>query len=301
MSTPLRILKPIPVTDSILTSSTITETDYAAWNAATAYSVGDRVIRTSTHRIYERLIAGTTATAPESDSANWLEYSATNRWKMFDSLVGSQSTAAGGMTVTLTPGTVFNGVALINTTATSARIKVTNDIDGVVYDKTISMQAPLSQPDWWTYFFEPITQRNSAIALDLPTYGMDTDVEITLAGGAACGYCLIGTVINLGDLGVQRGAQVGITDYSRKERNAFGEYRVVERAWNKRAQMGVLIPNNQIDGVQSLLASLRTTPTLWVGSDSFESMAVFGYYKDFSAVIAYPNYSQMSLEIEGLI
>ena len=70
MSNPLRILNPLTVTDSILTSSSLAETDYAAWNAATAYNAGDRVIRTSVHRIYERVIAGTTATAPESDPVN---------------------------------------------------------------------------------------------------------------------------------------------------------------------------------------------------------------------------------------
>lgn len=305
MSTPLRILKPIPVTDSILTSSSLTETDYPAWNAATAYAVGDRVIRTTTHRIYERIIAGTTATAPEIDTANWFEYSATNRWKMFDALVGSQSAASGStLTVTLTPGTIFNAVALLNVAATSARVKVTNATDGVVFDTTYSMQSPPSMADYWNYFFEPIYQKTTALALDMPTYGSGTTVEITISntgGNAACGACLVGRTQTVGDMGIKTGAQIGITDYSRKERNAFGEYQVVERAWNKRSQMAMLVPNNQLDGLQSLFASLRTTPTLWVGADNYESLAIYGYYKDFSAVIAYPNHSQMNLEIEGLI
>ena len=305
MSNPLRLLKPLTITDSLLTASSLAETDYAAWNPATAYNAGDRVIRTGVHRIYERLIAGTTATAPESDPANWLDYSATNRWKMFDALVGSQSVAAAGtITLTLTPGTIHNAVALINLAATSVRVKQTNTTDGVVYDQTISLQSPPSLPDWWTYFFEPIYQKTTALAIDMPTYLASTTVEITItntAGNAACGACLIGRVQAVGDQGIQYGAKVGITDYSRKERNSFGEYRVVERAWNKRADMAMLVPNNQIDGLQALFASLRTTPTLWVGADGYESLAVYGYYKDFSAVISYPTYSQMSLEIEGLI
>lgn len=301
---PLRILNPLPVTESILTASSVTENDYAAWNAATAYNVGDRVIRTSTHRVYERLIAGTTATAPESDAANWLDVSATNRWKMFDSVVSSQTTSAASIVVTLTPGTTHNAVALVNVTGTSVRVKQTNTTDGVVYDRTINLQAPPSQPDWWTYFFEPIYQRQTALALDMPTYGVGTTVEITIAntgGNAACGALLIGTALSVGELGVQRGAQIGITDYSRKERNAFGESIIVERAWNKRSVMDVLIPNSQVDAVQSLFASIRAVPTLWVGSDAFESLAVYGFYKDFAAVIAYPDFSQCHLEIEGLI
>lgn len=305
MSNPLRLLKPLTVTDSILTATSLSETDYAVWNAATAYSVGDRVIRTGTHRIYERIIAGTTATAPESDPVNWLDYSATNRWKMFDGLVGSQSVAAGGaITLTLTPGTIFNAVALLNLAATSVRFKVTNGTDGVVYDKTVGTQAPPSLPDWWIYFFEPIYQKTTALALDMPTYGTATTIEITItnsSGVAACGAFLLGRTQTVGDMAIQSGARVGITDYSRKERNAFGEYTIVGRSWNKRSEMNVLVPNNQLDGLQALFASLRTTPTLWVGSDEFESLAVYGFYKDFSAVIAYPTYSQMQLEIEGLI
>lgn len=301
---PLRILNPLSVNDITLTSSSVAENDYAAWNAATAYAVGDRVIRTSTHRIYERLIAGTTATAPENDAANWLNVSATNRWKMFDNIVSSQTVSASSIVVTLTPGTIHNAVALIDVVATSVRIKQTNTTDGVVYDKTISMQSPPSRPDWWTYFFEPIYAKQTALALDMPTYGAGTTIEITIAntgGNAACGVLLMGTSLPIGEFGVQRGAQVGITDYSRKERNAFGEAIVVERAWNKRSVMELLVPNNQIDAMQSLFANIRAVPTLWVGSDEFESLAIYGFYKDFAAVIAYPDYSQCRLEIEGLI
>ncbi len=304
MTNPLRILKPLPINDSILTSSSVAENDYAAWNAATAYAVGDRVIRATTHKIYERIVAGTTATAPESDTANWLEISATNRWKMFDAIVSSQTVSASSIVVKFTPGTIHNAVALINLSATSVRIKQTNDTDGVTYDKTISLQAPATRSDWWAHFFEPIFQSKTALALDMPTYGTGTTVEVTIANASdnvAVGGLLLGTAIPIGEMGVNFGAQVGITDYSRKDRNEFGDTVITERAWSKRAQVDLLVPNSQVDAMQSLFASIRATPTLWVGSDDFESLAIYGFYKDFAATIAYPNYSQCHLEIEGLI
>lgn len=305
MSNPLRILKPIPITDSMLTNCSIPEDDYPAWNAATAYAVGDRVIRATTHRVYERIVAGTTATEPEADTVNWANYDSTNRWKMFDSVVGSQSVASGNtITISLTPNAVFNGVALLGITATSVRVKVINSIDGTVYDTTKQLQSPPAIPDYWTYFFSPIVQKKSMAAIDLPTYVASTVVEITITntdGNASCGTLLIGHQQAIGDQGIQLGAQVGITDYSRKERNAFGEYMVTERAWNKVAKIEMLVPNNQIDGMQALFSSIRATPTLFVGSDDYESLVVYGYYKEFSAVISYPTHSQMNLEIEGLI
>ena len=62
---------PYTITDPVLTSSSVPETDHAAWVSGTTYAAGDRVIRTGTHRIYERLIPGAGTTPPESDSANW--------------------------------------------------------------------------------------------------------------------------------------------------------------------------------------------------------------------------------------
>ena len=49
-----------------------------------------------------------------------------------------------------------------------------------------------------------------------------------------------------------------------------------------------------------LRAALRATPVLWIGSESFESLTVYGFYKEFSIDIAYPTVSYCSLTIEGL-
>src|SRR5690606_11719085 len=85
----MRIIKPVDVTPAILTSSNVPETDYAAWSAATAYAVGDKV--TYNHRNYEALVAHTGAN-PETDTSDppkWLDLGADNRWRMFDDKVGS--------------------------------------------------------------------------------------------------------------------------------------------------------------------------------------------------------------------
>ena len=86
-----QVLYPYTITDPVLTSSSVPETDHAAWVSGTTYAAGDRVIRTGTHRIYERLIPGAGTTPPESDSANWLDAAPTNRWAMFDGAVGTRA------------------------------------------------------------------------------------------------------------------------------------------------------------------------------------------------------------------
>src|SRR3546814_19750231 len=50
----MKVVQPVPVTDAILVASSVAETDFPAWAVGSTYGLGDRVISTATHRIYER-------------------------------------------------------------------------------------------------------------------------------------------------------------------------------------------------------------------------------------------------------
>lgn len=62
----------------------------------------------------------------------------------------------------------------------------------------------------------------------------------------------------------------------------------------------VVMPTDALDDVHRTLAGLRATPVLWIGSEAFESLTVFGFYKEFGIDRAYPTVSCCSLTIEGL-
>lgn len=105
------VIAPTTVTDTVLQSCTVAEpaAGETLWNAGTAYDVGDVAIRTTTHRKYKRLIAGTTAESPETDPAdppNWLDIGATNRWAQFDNKIGTQTSGATEVTTVLKPGNI---------------------------------------------------------------------------------------------------------------------------------------------------------------------------------------------------
>lgn len=297
----MRVIRPKSVTDTTLTSSNVAEADYPAWNAGTAYNVGDFVIRTTgVHKVFRRIVAGTTATPPENDTTNWQEYSATNRWKMFDYIVGSQTTNANSIVVTVTPGAVTNAIALLNVSAKTVRVKMTDPTDGVVYDQTISMLDNSLVTDWWHYFFEPIVQRQDVVFLDLPSYSTAA-IEITIANAGqtvGCGVCVLGLSQTVGI--TTQGASIGIKDYSRKETDAFGNYIIVPRAFSKRANFNVKVDRQAIDGVQRTLAALRTTPAVYVGSGEFESTIIYGYYRDFDVIMSSFPVADCNIEIEGL-
>jgi hypothetical protein len=102
----LKFLKPVAMTDALLISSTAPENDYAAWASGTTYALAARCISTTTHRIYESVQAGNLNHDPTTDTTAtwWLDVGATNRWKMFDAAVGSQSSLASPLTVVIDPG-----------------------------------------------------------------------------------------------------------------------------------------------------------------------------------------------------
>lgn len=300
----LKIVPPLVITDTNLTSSNVAETDYTAWSGATTYNIGDRVILTSTHKIYESLRASNTNHDPATDTSDppyWIEVSATNRWKMFDTSNSTQTTNANSISVRITPGRVINSVALLGLTATSVTITMTDPIDGVVYNKTITLADTSGIINWYAYFFTQIKSKSQVIITDMPAF-KNAYVDIVIsnpASTAKCAVCIVGTSTEWGE-GIELGASVGIQDYSRKEKNEFGDYVLIKRSYAKRAKFSLPILNTQIDDFQDFLVENRTNPCLWIGDDNYKSTVIYGFYKDFDIVINYHVISDCNLEIEGL-
>ena len=301
----ISIIEPETITDSILTDSNLSETDYAAWNSGSTYALGDRVILTSTHKIYESLQASNTNHDPVTATEWWIEVSPTNKWKCFDTSSTTQTLATG-----ISPPVIsyefelaqaVNCVSFLNVTSCNTITIVMDDPTyGIVYNETIDLSRKQLSSDWWAWFFGARREGNQYVALDLPTYPYAT-ISVTLEGtpGLGVGIIVVGQQQNF-SLGMQYGAKLGIQDYSRKETNDFGDTVFVVRAYAKRANYDVLLENEELDTFQKYLASIRAVPCLWVGSNEFEATTIFGFYKNFDILLNYPNHSECSLDIEGL-
>lgn len=299
----MKFIKPKSLTDAMLASASIAEpaAGETAWNAATAYNIGDKVIRTQTHRVYERLVAGTTATAPEQDPTNWADIGPTRRWAMFDSQVSTASTAAGTLSVSINAGYV-SGVAFVGLGGNQLVVTVRDAPGGnVVYTRTISLDVTLIA-DWYGYFFEPSVQLDTVVLTDLPPYNnMQLSATLTGSGTVECGAMVFGLVYDIGD--AEYGATAGITDYSVKQTDDFGITTFVKRAFAKRATFRMLLEAGQMRRVQSQLAEVRATPVMWIGADDvtlYSPLVLFGWYRDFAIEVAYPQQVLVSLEVEGL-
>ncbi len=307
----MKIIRPVAITDAMFISSTVAETDYSEWSVSTPYVIGNNVMVTTSgvHKTYECLANVTGGSSPEIDVLaevpKWLELGATNKWKVFDQIIGSQTAASNTMAMVIKPG-VVDSIALLNLDAVSIDIVITDPVEGVVYTKSVDLlttETSIFQPvviNWYTYFFEQITKRADFALFDLPPYlNEQISITITYNGGTAKVGCI---VVGLqAYVGITRpGIEVGLIDYSTKTTDTFGNYTIYERAYSKRMTVPVLVPNINVDELSRQFSFYRATPIVWIADTRYSTTMIYGFYKDFTITMAAPIYADCSLQIEGL-
>ena len=255
----MKVLVPYTITDARLSSSSVPEADYPVWSAATAYALGARVIRTATHRIYERAIAGTSATAPELDDVRWLDVGPTNRWAMLDDSVGSSTTAAGSLSVTLAmPGPVGDLVLL---GVVGSSVSVSSSGSTV---RTVAVPA------------EPVPGMGATLVITGLAIGGAPSIGVTLTGSGTVkiGTLAIGTFTTLG--APEKGMQIGIQDYSTKTFDSFGGVTISRRGLSRKIAAAFTALPSSFDQLARVLASLRSKPVIWQGLPWVDATCVYG-------------------------
>lgn len=297
----MKYLIPIDVTPARLVSSNVAEDDAPAWDAGTTYAVGAAVVRA--HRVWESLVAGNVGNVPEETAGTaWLDLGATNRWAMFDEVVGTQTAADDAITVRLGAiGIVRPAIALLNLEASHVRVRAFAGAE-TLYDQTFSLVDSTSITSWYAYFFEPYQRATTFTWAEAPLMG-GGELELTIsdaAGGTVkCGSCVVGQMREVGRA-MNYGARVGIDDFSRKSRDAWGNYSVTEGRWSRRSEFEFWVDRAEVDLLVRELAALRARAAVYIGSDWYESALVYGFYKSFDVVISGPVMSLCSIQIEGL-
>lgn len=273
-------------------------TAYAVYDAGTAYALDDIV--TYSHRLYQSLEAANTGNQPDTSPTKWLDIGATNRYKMFDDIVTAQTVRPGTINVDVDPGVVVNAAAFFNLSGSTIQLIMDDPSAGEVYNQTVQLIDNSEVTDWYGYFFGELLQLDKATFLDLPTYPNATVTIIVDAGvnEAKCGEAVLGRQKFLGD--TNYGTSVGITDYSRKDVDDFGNFVITPRRFADRAEYDVSIESPDVNKVKKILTGIRTTPAVFIGSEFRKETIVYGFYKSFNIVISNPSFSDCSIEVEGL-
>jgi hypothetical protein len=301
----MQAIEPLTITDSIFTSSTIPENDYSAWAAGTTYSLGNRVIVVSVHKVYESAINSNTGNNPVTDDGTkWIEVGATNRWKAFDQKISDPATRADSIQYVLTTtNNIVNSLAFFGLKADTVQIIVVETASSTtVYNETFELLDTTNVVDWYTYFFEPATDKDQELlVVNLPSYAAaQITINIVDTGNTVeVGQIVLGKLTPIGRTGY--GTTIGIEDYSRKERDTFGNAIIVERAFAQKADFQVEISTQDARRVQRFLSNYRATPIVWIGNqDPSYGLIVYGFYTQFSINLSTPSISYATLEVEGL-
>ena len=295
----MQVIIPTTLSPSDVTSNvTITET---IWSAGT-YNTGVERYKGTT--LYRVIASPSTSDDPTvgvlADPPTWESLGAINQWAMFDGVVGTQTSRATPIDVTINNAAVINAIAVLNMSAERILVTVTDSIDGEVYRNEVEL-ADIGVPDWWEWFFLPYEYIQDISFTDLPAYSAaDINVVLTLTGGTAkCGECIVGMAQTLGT--TQYGTTVGLLDYSKKTTDDFGNFIVQDRAFSKRVDFDVIIETSQVSFLQKLFARYRSVPLLWIGDDTIEATIIYGFYRNFAVVLSNPSLSALNITVEGLI
>lgn len=183
----LKVITPIPITDSILTSSTVPEPDTGEnlWLVGTTYALGYVVYLN--HKLYESVANGNTGNDPEDDIQNdpanpplyWLDLKQnTNQWAMFDNKRSTQTIGTSPMEIVLEPVQNLTSIGLFNIDAQTVRIQgetaglfCTRATDGTFINSEGLLET--APPNTARYSYDPAN-------LSLPPVLLDEDAATNL-------------------------------------------------------------------------------------------------------------------------
>lgn len=296
----MRILRPISITGSVLVSSSVpmpvtsgVNPDPALWAVGTTYALAAEV-RVDLRR-YRSRISGNAGKPPATSPNEWLDIGPVNQQGMFDGSLGTSTTAAEQIVVTIAPTSYIDTISLMGVDAEVVRVQTV----GSTHDETISMVLPRAVSDMYEYRFEPFEYRSKALFLSLPVgSGVQHTITISNPGGVArCAMCVAGLIRKYGD--VEYGLELGIKDYSLKTTDQWGGWTLEEGGFSDRVSLTADIPNTLIDSLHRTLSQYRAIPVVWIATHQFESAQVYGTFRDFGIVIPNAKKSKCRLEIEG--
>lgn len=250
------------------------------------------------HKTYVALQA-TTGNHPRlaASAAYWQEEGASNRWKMFDGSVSSQTVGSTiSIKITFNTSNSPDTLALLNISGTSCVVKIYDSWDAsYVYNQTHSLIVSGVSPQ--------------ETASDLLLTGLTATatgagwLEVVLSDAVSINMCAIGALlfgVAVDAGGTEYGASVGIQDFSIIEADDFGNYNVTERGFSKTASFQMMVPVADVPRVYRVLTEQRAKKCLYIGSDSYTSTAIYGFPSDWSMLIQYPTYSVLNIDLKGL-
>lgn len=299
----------IPTVLSVL-SSTVPEKDAEdgpEWDPAATYGPDDVVRRN--HARYKSITSAANRgadpeTSHEGISAKWRKLGATNRHALVDDFLHTRTIARGETSMTFSvPFNRCTSFALLNVEAAEVHVRVCDDTGDVFYENHFMMTEDLTSFSAFRYCFYPLGAAHDVVATEVPMPILGTlEVTLTATENPAIGQVVCGRSHSIGQ--TQQDAEVGETDYSRRQTDQYGVTTFIKGASAGNMDLNIYLHPEQSDAVKRILSDLRATPALWVGDNSdqgHQALTIWGWRDDYRLRYAGPSKMELRLSIQGLI
>jgi len=157
------------------------------------------------------------------------------------------------------------------------RVYLNDPDEGVVYDVTTNL-VDIGVGDWWGYYFSDYIFQTVAYLSNLPPYSEATlGVEVFASEQlAAAGRLLFGPEkdvgISAGEVGVR------IEDYSRRERDVFGNLNLAPRRTIQVLDYTFMVEPEVVASVRRIFENLAATAALYAADPDSPETVVFGVF-----------------------
>ncbi|WP_339112863.1 hypothetical protein [Thioclava sp. GXIMD2076] len=295
---------PVPLGAGNMQASNVSEDDYGNWASGTSYAVGDRVILTATHRIYEALAPGSGVHPVSGSNAGdyWVEVGSTNRWRAFDATLGQATTRGESITYTLGLPARVDAIAFIDLVAISLQVVIRDAGGGVVYDRTADLLDTSQIQSWADFFTYEDSFDPEQVFVDLGALsGFTLEITISNPGGtASVAEIVMGRGEYLGD--VLDGSRSGFTDYSRRETDDYGNVSIVKRPTARKAEWQLAFDTAANRRIQRALEQARGAPAYFYPGDGMTpfALAVYGVADDFFPALSGGGRTIATLTLTGV-
>ena len=304
------ILRPIAVTDDMLTSSSVSEADESEYSSSTTYAKEDRCMITTAgvHKVYESQQASNTDNYPpdnlvddeDGTLAPWKLISSTNRWKMFDPTSRAATTDSDEISVVLEPGTYVPHIALLGLDCEHVSITMVDPTDGEVYAETVNLVDLTGIIGYFNWFFTPAPRKYNFLFSDLPYY---PDATITLIFSDPGATVTVGEIIP----GVVRvkGTLESDNTFSTEDSpdmssDGDGNTTLESTTYVSVHDYKVKIDVYKVAQVKRELFDYRSTPMVYVHPDYLETL-IYGFALRSQVNSNEGDFATMNLEVQEFV
>lgn len=313
VSTSFGVIVPTTITDAMIgAGTTIAEpaSGETAWsNASVVYTVGQVVIRATTHKKYTCVVGHTSAASPlpENDPTRWQEGDPTNRWCPFDIYsTATKASATGSFTYDLRPG-FFTALSLYGLAGSTLDVVVKDTPGGstiYTYEADLYAQAV----GLYELLFSPLQALTKVVLRDIP---IAPGAQLLITVDAGAGTAEIGT-INIGDYqlligdgaewgGTEHGATAEPKTYSYIQTNEDGTVNIVRRGAATDLRAKVIMPAEQASQAVAIVQALLDVPVSIIATtaEGYDYLNVFGLLS--GVATAETNSAEFDLYAKGFI